>query len=121
MIIVTLWTLRVKLRGRRILWLVDNSASLHALIKGTSSNPTLGRAVELYHMFCYWFQVTVWFEFVDSDSNFADGISRDLHEDSFSRGLGITPCECFVHTWMWSDSLTQVWASFERAALGNHS
>ena len=28
-------------------------------------------------MFVFWFKVHVWFEFVDSESNYADGISRD--------------------------------------------
>ena len=87
------------------------------VIKRKSQSPV----ERLVSAVCYWFQASVWFEVVDSDSNFADGISRDLHEDSFSRKLGVTPCECFVHIWMWSDPLTQVWASFERAALGNHS
>ena len=119
MIITTLWDLRDRVRGRRILWLLDNSASLHALIKGASSNQYLGRAVELFHIFCYWFQVDVWFEFVDSGSNYSDGISHELHGEPFCQQLGIQPYECFVYAWMWTESLTQVWASFRGAALGD--
>ena len=77
MVITALWDMRALVRGRRVLWLLDNSASLHALIKGTSGNIHLSRAVELFYMFAYWFKVHVWFEFVDSESNYADGISRD--------------------------------------------
>ena len=117
MAITTLWDMREVVRGQRVLWLLDNSASLHSLIKGTSSNPHLGRAVELYHMFCYWFQVDVWFEFVDSDSNYSDGISRDLDKDPWCRKMGITPRECSVFLWMWECTLQEVWSSFERAAL----
>ena len=98
--------------------LLDNSASLHALIKGTSGSEHLGRAVELFHMFSYWFEVHVWFEFVDSASNFSDGISRNLSEDAFCKFLGTAPEECQAQAWMWGDSLPQVWASFKRAALG---
>ena len=121
MVITTLWDLRARVRGRRILWLLDNSASLHALVKGTSTNQFLSRAVELFHMFCFWFQVDVWFEFVDSESNFSDGISRELQNDPFCSQLGIKPHECIVRTWMWEDPLHQVWASFRRAALGLNS
>ena len=117
MAITTLWDMREVVRGQRVLWLLDNSASLHSLIKGTSSNPHLGRAVELYHMFCYWFQVDVWFEFVDSDSNYSDGISRDLDKDPWCRKMGITPRECSVFPWMWECTLQEVWSSFQRAAL----
>ena len=72
-------------------------------------------------MFCFWFQVDVWFEFVDSESNFSDGISRELQNDPFCSQLGIKPHECIVRTWMWEDPLHQVWASFRRAALGLNS
>ena len=100
MVITTLWDLRNVVRGRRVLWLLDNSASLHSLIKGTSGNEPLGRAVELFHMFSYWFKVHVWFEFVDSDSNFADGISRDLGADKFYKGLQVTPSVRHIEAWM---------------------
>jgi hypothetical protein len=118
MVIATLWDLRATVRERRILWLLDNSASLHSLVKGTSGNEHLCRAVELFHMFCFWFKVHVWFEFVDSESNFSDGISRELGNDPFCAEMGVTPRECVVHAWMWQEPLAQVWASFRRAALG---
>ena len=119
MVIVTLWDLRQAVRGRRILWLLDNSASLHALVKGTSSNQYLCRAVELFHIFCFWFEVEVWFEFVDSESNFSDGISRELQDDPFCAQLGVTPQVCSVYPWMWELPLQEVWSSFSRAALGD--
>ena len=37
MMITTLWDLRDRVRGKAHLWLLDNSASLHARIRGTSS------------------------------------------------------------------------------------
>ena len=37
MIITTLWDLRDRVRGKAHLWLLDNSASLHARIRGSSS------------------------------------------------------------------------------------
>ena len=104
---------------RRVLWLLDNSASLHALIKGTSGNIHLSRAVELFYMCAYWFKVHVWFEFVDSESNYADGISRDLAGDTFCQSTHVQPRECEVQAWKWEEPLCIVWASFQRAALGD--
>ena len=78
MVIVTIWTLRHLVKGRRILWLLDSTVSLHALIKCTSTNPNVARSVEAFRIFCYFFHVEVWFEYVSSKSNYADGISRDL-------------------------------------------
>ena len=102
-----------------MLWLLDNSASLHSLIKGTSGNIHLSRAVELFYMFAYWFKVHVWFEFVDSESNYADGISRNLAEDTFCQAIHVQPRECEVQAWMWEEPLYIVWANFQRAALGD--
>ena len=45
MVITALWDMSALVKeGRRVLWLLDNSASLHALIKGTSGNIHLSRA-----------------------------------------------------------------------------
>jgi len=54
---------------------------------------------------------------VDSDSNYSDGISRDLDKDPWCRKMGITPRECSVFPWMWECTLQEVWSSFQRAAL----
>ena len=119
MVIIALWDLRLVAKGRRVLWVLDNSASSHALVKGTSSNVHLSRAVELFYMFAYWFKVHVWFEFVDSESNYVGGISRDLAEDAFCKSIQVQPSECQVQAWMWEELLCEVWASFQRAALGD--
>ena len=45
-------------------------------------------------------------------------VGRDLTDDTFCQSLGVVPEECEVAAWMWQLPLTDVWASFGRAALG---
>ena len=53
-------------RRRRVLWLLDNSASLHALIKGPRAAFFVIGQSSCLHV-AYWFKVHVWFEFVDTN------------------------------------------------------
>ena len=70
---------------------VDNGASLFGVIKGVSGNAVNCRTIELLHFVIYHFGVTVWWEFVDSDSNSSDGISRELEVDAWSGTHGLCP------------------------------
>ena len=49
---LTLWEVRALVRGGRIYWLVDNSPSLHALVKGSSANEAMEKAVALMYIMC---------------------------------------------------------------------
>ena len=91
MLLFTMWRMREILRGRRVLWMVDNSASLFGVIKGLSGNAINCRTIELIHFIMYHFNITVWWEFVDSESNYIDGISRDLEADAWARHHGMIP------------------------------
>ena len=52
-----------------------------------------------------WFEVHAWFEFVDSDSNYEDSISRNLADDTFCQAIHSQPRECEVQAWMWEEPL----------------
>eukprot|EP00971_Amphidinium_carterae_P063657 1259692-Amphidinium_carterae.1 len=56
--------------------LKDNSASLHSMVKGCAREPVLDRSVSLAHLLCTKHDIHMWFEFVGSESNWSDGISR---------------------------------------------
>ena len=81
MLFVFMWKFRHDLRNRRVLWLVDNSASLFAVIKGSSDSPAMTCTIELIHVVMYHFHTQVWWEFVESEQNFADGMSRLVGND----------------------------------------
>ncbi len=77
-----------KFRGRRMVWYVDSTAAMPSFVRGVSANPDLERIVGLFRMLAYHLDVQVWFEWVDSDSNWSDGVSRDLASDPFAAELG---------------------------------
>ena len=94
---------------RRVIWFVDNTVSLHSFIKGRASHAALDRAISMAKFLQArtrlgtvsgqgararagsaqgHARVSIWMEFVDSEGNWADGISRDLGEDAFARAHG---------------------------------
>ena len=77
-------------RGRRMVWYVDNTAAMASFVKGASANPHLERVVGLFWMLAYHLDLQVWFEWVDSDSNWSDGVSRDMADDALAAELGFS-------------------------------
>lgn len=57
-------------------WFIDSIASLMALIKGRSDNADLDRMAFMIHLLLYHLDCFLWFEWVQSQSNWSDGISR---------------------------------------------
>ena len=80
---------------------MDNSASLFSLVKGASNNCILDRTVAAFHLVCFFYQITVWFEYVDSKSNFSDGVSRELGQDTWCLNRGVRPYEFQAEAWFW--------------------
>ncbi len=121
MLFVFMWEFRHELRNRRVLWLVDNSASLFAVIKGSSNSPSMTRTIELIHFVMYHFHIQVWWEFVASEQNFSDGISRLLGNDPFAASHQFHTHEIVGESaqvsW-WKRTLHELWNYIERAALG---
>ena len=76
------------LRGRDILWYVDNTAALSAMIKGSSGNQVLDRIVGLFWILTFRLQIRVWIEYVDSNSTWSDGVSREFAADPFAAKFG---------------------------------
>ena len=106
MITITLWTLRENLGGEESSgWSTIPPACMHNSGNLLELNIREGSCAISHDVLrClvdFW--VTVWFELVDSNSDVADGIKRNLHEDSFNSKLGVALCKWLVHTWLWSD------------------
>ncbi len=103
-------------RGRNMVWYVDNTSAMASFVKGASANEDLERIVGLFWMLAWHLQVRVWFEWVDSDSNWSDGVSRLLEKDEFSAEHGF-PLEAMAGpTDQWRQSWPELWAFAERAS-----
>ncbi len=76
--------------NREVLWFVDNTSALGSMIKGASKQPILERIVALFWSLSCRLRTKIWIEFVDSESNWADGISCDCALDSFALKHGFS-------------------------------
>ena len=77
-----------KLRNRRGIWFIDNIAALMALVRGTSNNPDLNMLAAMIHAALFALQVWVYFEWVESEANWADGVSREGRNCQWSKDHG---------------------------------
>ena len=93
------------LAGREVLLFVDNTAALHALVKGVSGNTSLARTVQLLHLLSYQLHVIFWFEYVPSSQNWADGISRVGCEDPWACKRGFETRRLEMKIWPWIGTL----------------
>ena len=76
-------------------WYIDNFASLMALIKGRSDNLDLDHLAQMIHLLLYHLHCSLWFEWVQSKSNWSDGISRDGFKDRFVQDYICIPVSYF--------------------------
>ena len=81
-------TFAAELRGNTTVWFVDNIASLMALIKRRSASVELDAMAGIVHHMLYGLHACVYFEWVQSKSNWADGVSRDGMGDGWARDHG---------------------------------
>ena len=89
------------LQGRDAFWFIDNSVALSAMVKGTSSEPDLARATAALHLALAAKSCRMWFEYVESDSNWADEPSRKLWESTFLHRHGFEARPGYVPAWPW--------------------
>ena len=98
-----------ELAGQCVVWFIDNTSSLHSLVKGTSTNAMLSRIVEVVHILLHRHRINVWFEFVSSSDNWADGISRHGFQDEFVQRLQLKCSPLRQSAWWWSVALSEIW------------
>ena len=65
------------------MWFVDNTAALSGLVKGASKEPVNEKLIAHYWAAAFRLDARIWLEYVDSKSNWADGISREYDKDVF--------------------------------------
>ena len=81
------------LRGKPVIWFVDNQGSASSLVKGSSSDREVNRCVILAQWLWAYREILVWLEWVDSASNISDGVSRYGMRDPYLSEQGILPAE----------------------------
>ena len=78
------------LAGRDMLCFINNEASAAALIRASAAEPDVLALVQQAHLQFHQLQIRTWFEWVDTESNPADGLSRDGFR-SLDGGTGLAP------------------------------
>ena len=100
--------------NRELVWFIDNEAALSSLIRGTSRAEDVGHIAACTQLAMMDRSCTAWYEWVDSASNPADGLSRDGVKDRWTidQGWELTeiPPEAFhqVAEYMNRDSVQRV-------------
>ena len=90
------WALHAHLRGKDVVWFIDNESAAACAIRGGSSLPEVETAVQVAHLFWLRLVCRVWVEWIDSKSNPADGLSRLGLSDPWTKAQGWTlsePCD----------------------------
>ena len=87
------WFHQAFLRGFDILWFVDNEAAASSLIRGSSRPDDVHHTAQLSHVLLHGLGCRAWIEWVDSESNPSDGLSRQGLEDPWTLLQGWTLAE----------------------------
>ena len=67
-----------------VVWFIDDEAAVSSLIMGTSRAEDVGHLAAAVRILCLKLEVRLLFEWIDSKSNPADGLSRDGLRDELS-------------------------------------
>jgi hypothetical protein len=94
MVLVAVLKVPDRLRGKRGVWFIDNTAALMALIRGRSNSADLDRLAGSIHAALFAMQIWMYFEWVESQSNWADGISREALKDAWHQRHGFAASTC---------------------------
>ena len=71
------------------MWFVDNEAAVSSLIRGTSRSGDVGHIAAIAQLRLLQLGASPWFEWIDSHSNPADGLSRDGLADEWTAAQGL--------------------------------
>ncbi|OLP77008.1 hypothetical protein AK812_SmicGene42982 [Symbiodinium microadriaticum] len=75
-------------RNRDVLWFIDNEAAASACIRGSSGSRDVDSMVRLAHVMSAKSGTRIWYEWVNSTSNPADGLSRGGLSDPWTLAQG---------------------------------
>ena len=90
------------------MFLVDNSPALAAAAKGCSKAWDLDRSAQVVQVLAASMGARVWFEYIESDANWADGISRNGVFDTWASEHGFPASVVELPTWPWTVDLCEL-------------
>ena len=93
---------------------VDNTSAMHSFVKGAASDVHLERIVTSMWIIAFHLETDIWFEWVDSGSNWADDLSRHLDRCEFSRSLGFLPVQIDDPFFQWHLAWIDLWDELRR-------
>ena len=101
-------------RGRHVVWYVDITSAMHSFVKGAAKDAALARLVNITWMLAFHLRCSIWFEWVDTDTNWADNLSRDLKDCRFTRELGYEPTQMQSGLQFWELGWRELWEELKR-------
>ncbi len=108
-ILLTLTAVAPMLFERDVIVFVDNTVSLHSMVKGSSTNAAIDRTAHMAHILGLEQSCRLWFEFVPSEQNWADGVSRNGLQDKFVVDHYFKPVDVIVNPLLWTLPLLDAW------------
>ena len=78
------------LSGCDVIWYIDNQSACQLLVKGSSSHEDMSVVAALTHLMLARLGCRVYFEYIESEANPSDGLSRDGLLDSWTQAQGWT-------------------------------
>jgi len=82
------WSHREVLAGKDVVIFVDNEAAASALIRGSSGLAEANVVAQTLHWLLVEHGIRMWLEWIDSESNLSDGLSRDGVTDKWTMEQG---------------------------------
>ena len=74
------------LHNRDAVWYIDNESAVSALVRGSSSQEDVHEIAQYAQLLFYLLKTRIWFEWIDSESNPSDGLSRKGVLDPWTQG-----------------------------------
>ena len=78
------WVHRPLFRWKDCIWFIDNSGAVSSLIRCTSSQEDVHQLVQFSAVLVHSLHARIWYEWIDSESNPSDGLSRDGLKDQWT-------------------------------------
>lgn len=94
--------------GRDVVWYVDNTPAVCSYVKGSASSLDIERAVHVFYLIRALIKCRIWWEWVESDANWSDGVSRLGLGDPFARRHGFSLSTFVCPSWPWRLPLQEV-------------
>ena len=98
---------------------IDNTTALFSFVKGCSGHRAVERAVQFFHFCAFFSNCRCWLEFVKSEDNWSDGISRNGLDDIFASSAGFSLGLGSVPPTIWSGEIYDAWELARRTVYSS--